>query len=181
MRSTSRVTALVSMFTALGVALRVSKNMITNLQFVNFPLLFAFTAAFLAGPRAGLITGAAIYLFSDLLILPGAWTVTNMLLGGLVAAAFGLASRALRHFEQRFVLAFLLCFVFDVASSALLYAVFGVPLLQAVLVGFVGLFSPVMGGYLIGVGPLTEFTTAILAAVIVSKLERYSCCIYENV
>lgn len=163
---------MISVFTALGLALRVAKNLITPIQFVNIPLLFAFVTAFLAGPPAGFFSAMLIYLLSDLVILPGVWTVVNMLLGGLTAAAFGTLSRMIKAFEYRFTLAFLLCFLFDVVSSALLYMIFGVPLLQAIAIGLVGLFLPVMGGYLIGVGPLTEFTTAFLTAALIEKLSR---------
>lgn len=172
MRLGARSVALISVFTALGLALRVAKNLATSVQFVNFPLLFGFLAASFAGPFAGFLTTSLIYLLSDLLILPGVWTLTNMLLGGLVAAAFGAASQALKGFEYRFALAFLLCFLFDISSSMVLYVLFGIPPLQALVVGLVGLFLPVMGGYLIGVGPLTEFTTAFLSVVLDSKLRE---------
>jgi len=168
----SKSVALISTFTALGLALRVAKNLATSVQFVNIPLLFGFLAAFFAGPRSGFLTTALIYLLSYLFILPGVWTITNMVLGGLAAAAFGAASNLIRTFEHRFALAFLLCFLFDVSSSVLLYVFFGVPLVQALIVGVVGLFLPVMGGYLIGVGPLTEFTTALLSVLLADRLRK---------
>ncbi len=168
----SRSVALISTFTALGVAFRVAKNSVTAVQFVNLPLVFGFTAAYVAGPLEGSLTTALTYLLSDLAIAPGAWTLVNMALGGLASALFGLGARSLREPEYRFALSFLLCFLFDVSTSALLYVAFGIPPLQAFLVGVVGLFLPVMGGYLVGVGPLTEASTSLLVTALLAKLER---------
>jgi len=168
----SREVTLVAVFSALGVSFRVAKNLLTQLQFVNIPLLFAFVGSHVGGPLAGFLIAALTYLLSDLLILPGVWTLVNALLGGLTAAFFGLVSRGLASVEYRFAAAFLLCFLFDVASSAVLYVAFGLPPTVAVVTGMVGLFLPVMGGFMVGVGPLTEFTTALLSALVVEKVSR---------
>uniref|UniRef100_A0A7C3WU02 ECF transporter S component n=1 Tax=Thermofilum pendens TaxID=2269 RepID=A0A7C3WU02_THEPE len=168
----SRELALVAVLSALGVSFRVAKNLVTQLQFVNLPLLFAFVGAYLEGPLAGFLVAALAYTLSDLLILPGVWTLVNAPLGGLAAAAFGLISRRLDSSELRFVAAFLLCFLFDVASSAILYVAFGLPLAVAIATGIVGLFLPVMGGYMVGVGPLTEFATALLSVLVMEKISR---------
>jgi energy-coupling factor transport system substrate-specific component len=49
---------------------------------------------------------------------------------------------------------------------------FGLPLAVAIATGIAGLFLPVMGGFMVGVGPVTEFTTALLSALIVEKVSR---------
>jgi len=168
----SRDVALVAVLSALGVSFRVVKNLVTQLQFVNFPLLSAFVGSHVGGPLTGFLVAALTYLISDFVILPGVWTLTNALLGGFTAAAFGPLSRRLSSTEYRFAAAFLLCFLFDVASSAVLYVAFGLPLAVALATGIVGLFLPVMGGFMLGVGPLTEFTTALLSTLVIEKVSR---------
>ena len=176
----SREITLAAMLSALGVVFRVAKNLaIPQSQFVNLPLLFAFVGSHLGGPSAGFLVAALAYLISDLLILPGVWTLADAFLGGLAAALFGFISRGLASVEHRlaaallrFIAAFLLCFFFDVTSSAVLYVALGLPLRVAIAMGIVGLFLPVMGGSLLGVGPITEFTTALLSALIVEKVSR---------
>ncbi|MCC6059092.1 MAG: ECF transporter S component [Thermofilum sp.] len=180
----SREITLAAMLSALGVVFRVAKNLaIPQSQFVNLPLLFAFVGSHLGGPSAGFLVAALAYLISDLLILPGVWTLADAFLGGLAAALFGFISRGLASVEHRlaaallwfiarFIAAFLLCFFFDVTSSAVLYVALGLPLRVAIAMGIVGLFFPVMGGSLVGVGPITEFTTALLSALIVEKVSR---------
>ncbi|MFZ8854970.1 MAG: hypothetical protein ACO2OQ_02245 [Thermofilaceae archaeon] len=168
----SREITLVAVLSALGVTLRVTKNLVTQLQFVNLPLLFAFVGSHLGGPSAGFLVAALAYLVSDLLILPGVWTLVNAFLGGLAAALFGFISRRLASVEYRFAAAFLLCFFFDVTSSAVLYVAFGLPLAVAIATGIAGLFLPVMGGFMVGVGPVTEFTTALLSVLTVEKVSR---------
>ncbi len=163
--------ALASLFTGAAVALRYAKNALTGVQFINIPLAMAYTAAWLGGPRLGFLVASASYLISDMLIMPGPWTPVDAGLAGAAALAFGLAARRLRGIELA-VAAFLATLAYDVASSSLLYMIFGVPPAEAVAMGIVGLFLPVMGGGLIGVGPVTEAATALLAVGVIEGVER---------
>jgi len=172
--------ALTSTLTAAAVALRYAKTALTAVQFINIPLAVAYTAAELASPLTGAAVAAMSYLVSDLLIMPGPWTPVDAALGGAAALAFGLAARRLGGGVELFVAAYLATLFYDVSSSALLYMFFGLSPLDALAVGVAGLFLPVMGGGLVGVGPITEAATAALAAGLVEALRRRG-VVYEGV
>lgn len=164
--------AVVSVLTALAVTFRYAKNSVTTFQFVNIPLALAYLAAGLFSPYVGLTVAALSYLISDLIIFPGIWTLVNSVLAAVVALFFGVFYRRFRSRVMVFILAFLLTFFYDVFSSSLLYVVFGLKPWEAFVWGFIGLFLPIMGGGMIGVGPLTEFSTSLLALVLIESVAR---------
>lgn len=167
----ARTLATSSILISLTVAMRWIKNILTSFQFVNISLVLAYLGSFFYGPFVGFLVGSMSYVVSDLLIFPGPWTVVNAALAGLVAYIFGVLKKFFREYEFLFVLAFILTFLFDLLSSSTLYIVFGLNLFDAVFWGFVGLFLPVTGGGIIGVGPLTEFVTSFLCVFLIKALE----------
>lgn len=168
----TRDLALVAVFTSLSAAMRIVKNTVITLQFINIPLAFAFTAAALYGAKVGFLVGFLSYVISDVLIFPGVWTLVNAPLAGLTAWLYGALQGHSESRVHRFVLTFMLVFLFDILSSGLLYIAFGVGPIEALLTGLIGLFLPVMGGYMVGVGPLTEATTSALTVLLIEGLHR---------
>ncbi|MEM0307649.1 MAG: hypothetical protein QXO64_01765, partial [Thermofilaceae archaeon] len=71
-----------------------------------------------------------------------------------------------------FVFAFLLVFLYDVVSSFALYVLFIGDARVALLYALVGLFFPVMGGYMVGIGPLTELVTAASVTLLINRINR---------
>ncbi|AKG38202.1 hypothetical protein MA03_01340 [Infirmifilum uzonense] len=168
----SKELSLVAIFVSLSIALRVLKNLATTVQFVNIPLAFALLASTLYGPHVGFLVGFLSYFLSDLLIFPGIWTLINSILAGFTAFLYPHFIYDRKDKVVFFISTFLSIFLFDIFSSVVLYILFGVRLQEAILVSIVGLFLPVMGGYLIGVGPLTEFVTAFLVVALYEGLKR---------
>jgi len=168
----ARVVALVSLFTALGIAVRLAKHaLVGTLQFLNAPLLAAMVAGYTAGPLAGMLTGILSFALSDLLLGLGPWTVVDSLLAGAIGGAWGLL-RAKHRATLIFVLAFISEFMYDVLSSYFLLLMFVRDPVTALIYSLLGLYLPVMGGYMIGVGPLTEAVTAGLTAALISRVDR---------
>lgn len=170
----TRQVALISTFTALGVAMRIAKHAAVGaLQFFNAPLCVAMVAGWMAGPGAGALTGFLTFLLSDMLIWLGPWTPIN----GALAAALGAAWSLLRRDHSRtslFVAAFLTTFAYDIASSVLGYLIY-LPaggLSAAVTLALIGLFLPAGGGWLVGVGPITESVTAAVTVAIIEAIRR---------
>jgi len=164
--------ALISVLTALAVAFRYAKNSVTPFQFVNIPLALAYLAAGLFSPYVGLAVAALSYLISDLILFPGMWTLVDSALAAVVAFLFGVFYRRFESRIAAFIVAFLLTFFYDILSSSLLYVIFGLKPWEAFAWGFIGLFLPIMGGGMIGVGPLTEFSTSLLALVLIESVAR---------
>ncbi len=168
----TREIALVAIFTSLAVVFRVLKNLVTPIQFVNITLALALTSTVLYGARVGFLVGFLSYILSDILIFPGVWTIVDSVLAGLTAALYRWVYSSDAGRIYNFVATYLLVFAFDVVTSGLLYVLFGVSVLEAFIVGLAGLFFPVMGGYLIGVGPVTEASTSLLAVMLIEELKR---------
>ncbi|QOJ78588.1 ECF transporter S component [Infirmifilum lucidum] len=168
----SREIATVAVFTSLAVVFRVLKNIATPIQLVNIPLALALTSAILYGARVGFLVGLLSYIFSDVLIFPGVWSIVNGILAGLIATLYRWVYTPEAGRAFNFVATFLLVFAFDILTSGLLYVLFGVSVLEAFIVGLVGLFFPVMGGYLVGIGPLTETSTSLLTIMLIEELKR---------
>jgi energy-coupling factor transport system substrate-specific component len=172
-------------YTAIIIALAVSLRLVKvalfgPVQFVNFPGIFTIVGGTLFGPSVGIAVGFASYLFSDIMIgLPGPWTVVNAVL----MASLGLISGLIwgRNGYGKVtkiglgIGTFVMMLAFDIISSGiLLVMVLGGNWLYAFTIGLIGLFvpSPVSGGFMIGVGPITEVTTTILVVTIVNILIR---------
>lgn len=164
---------------ALAVSLRIMKHMLfSGFQFISFPAVFTITSGILFGPTMGVTVGIASYLLSDILIgMPGYWTFVNALLMGFIGGVSGLIFRRINLDFSKIamgIVVYILLFVFDVLSSGLLYMIVGFPALQAFVIGFLGLFLPVpiAGGFVFGIGPITETTSAIVVVAIVAILLR---------
>ncbi|RLE76030.1 MAG: hypothetical protein DRJ44_04785 [Thermoprotei archaeon] len=165
--------SLTALLVGLSVLFRYAKNVFTTVQFVNFPLVFCIFSGLFFGSRVGFAVGFLSYVISDFLILPGVWTFVNSLLAGLIGLLWGiLGKRFIRYRIEFFVLVFLSVFLFDIASSVILYLIFGFSLLDAFVWGVVGLFLPVFGGKLIGVGPITEASTSFIVCFLSWELEK---------
>ena len=164
--------SLVAVFVSLSIAMRLTKNIATSIQFVNIPLAFALVSATLYGSKVGFLVGFLSYLLSDLLIFPGIWTVFDSALAGITALIYGFACKPSNDRIYKFIVTFLFVFFFDLLTSVILYVFFGINLKEAIITGLIGLFIPVMGGYLIGVGPLTEFVTALLVVILSEEIRN---------
>lgn len=167
----ARTLATSSILISLAVAIRWVKNLLTGFQFINISLVLAYLGSFFYSPFVGFLVGSTSYVVSDLFISPGPWTVVNAALAGLVAYVFGVSKKFLSEYEFLFVLAYILTFMFDLLSSTILYVIFGFNLFDAFFWGLLGLFLPVMGSGIIGVGPLTEFVTSFLSVFLIKALE----------
>lgn len=143
-----------------------------TLQFVNIPLLTAMVAAHAGGPLVGTLTGALSFIASDAVLGLGPWTLVNSLLASAVGATWGLVNPRSATPLRLFVLAYLLTFAYDVLSSFALYVLFIEDARVALIYALLGLFIPVMGGYVIGIGPLTEFVTAALTALLIDRMSK---------
>ena len=165
--------ALTSTFTALAVALRLAKHAFVGpFQFINFPLLAAMVASYVGGSWVGAAVGALSFLASDLLIWLGPWTPINALLAAAIGLLWGLAARSVRSGITLFVFAYLSVFAYDLFSSVLGYLLYLPSAGSALTLALLGLFLPIGGGWLIGVGPVTEFITAALTTAAIALLRR---------
>ena len=165
--------ALISTFTALAVALRMAKHAFVGpFQFVNFPLLTAMIASYVGGSSVGAAVGALSFVASDFLIWLGPWTPINAALAAAIGWLWGFAARSARSGIAVFVFAYLSTFAYDLLSSVLGYLIYLPSAGSALALAIIGLFLPVGGGWLIGVGPITEFITAALTAAAIEILQR---------
>jgi len=170
----TRKLVLIALLTSLGITLRLMKHLFVGpVQFINFPLVFGLLAGYLFGVRIGFLVGFLTFSISDLIIFPGPWTIVDSSLSALLSGVWGL----LKKIDDRiliFILAYLTTFVYDILSSFILYLlIFGVNnAVVALSISILGLFMPVMGGYLYAVGPVTEFTTSFLFTYLVKELKR---------
>jgi len=163
--------ALTANFAASAVALRLFKHSILGpFQFVNFPCAFTVVAGSLLGPIYGFAVGVLSFIVSDVILGLGFWTIVTSMLCGLIGAVSGLIwnGRMASKIEV-LVTSYILYLLYDVLSSFLLYLPL-MPPLEAFIMGVVGLFLPVMGGYLYAVGPVTEFSSALITSILVTKI-----------
>lgn len=160
--------------TAAAVALRIIKHTIVGpFQFINFPCAFSVIAGVMLGPLNGLITGILTFTVSDIFLGLGPWTFITSTLAGIIGLISGLIWKTKNLSKtEALILSYLLFLVYDVASSFLLYLPF-MPPMKAFIIGIIGLFMPVMGGYLYAIGPITEFSTAMITSIIITKINGY--------
>lgn len=169
----AKAIALIAVFSALAIAGRLLKHAVAGtFQFVNIPLIAAMVAAHAGGPLVGALTGFFSFVGSDAVLGLGPWTLVNSLIAGVIGAVWGIADTEGATPLRLFVLAFLLTFFYDVLSSFALYALFIGDARIALLYALLGLFVPVMGGVMVGVGPLTEFVTAALTTVLIDRINK---------
>lgn len=160
---------------ALAASLRITKHLLFGpLQFINFPGIFTIVGGIAFGPVTGMTVGFTTYLLSDFLLGAGPWTVVNGLLMGFFGALSGVLWRRTSGSFSKVAMGigvYIIMFAFDILSSWILNMVFGWPPTIALLYGLIGLFLPSpSGGFLIGVGPITEATTAIVVVTLVALL-----------
>lgn len=169
----ARQAALISVFSALAIAARLLKHALAGtLQFVNIPLIAAMVAAHAGSSLVGALTGVLSFLGSDAVLGLGPWTLVNSSLAGLIGAAWGSVDTRNSSSARLFVFAFLLVFLYDVVSSFALYALFISDARVALLYALLGLFVPVMGGYMVGIGPLTELVTAASVTLLIDRINK---------
>lgn len=169
----AREAAFIAVFSAFGIAARLLKHAFAGtFQFVNIPLIAAMVAAHVGGPLVGALTGAFCFVGSDALLGLGPWTLINSLMASVIGAMWGAIDTRSAGFLRVFTLAFLSTFLYDVLSSFALYVLFVNDARVALLYALLGLFIPVMGGFMFGIGPLTEFITASLTALIIDRVNK---------
>lgn len=166
-----------AMLIALAVTLRIVKySMFGPLQFVNFPAIFTIVGGVVFGPIVGLTVGLSSYLLSDMVLGAGPWTVVNALFIGVVGIITGLIWGRKPFVKIKKIElgigVYLLMLSFDIFNSWVLNIIWGYPWLWALIYGVIGLLMPAGGGFMIGVGPITEVTTTILTVSIVFVLAR---------
>lgn len=166
--------AYLSIFVALAITLRLLKTALFGpIQFINFPGVFTVLGGIMFGPLAGFIIGFGSFLFSDIMIgLPGLWTATTSVSMGAIGIISGLIwIRKERGAISKAALGvgtYILVLFYDILTSVVLLVFMGLNWVEAVTIGILGLFIPVpaSGGIMVGVGPITEFTTAMFVVLI---------------
>lgn len=169
-----------SILIALAASLRLVKYALFGpVQFISFPGIFTIVGGILFGPLTGGIVGAASYLISDIILgAPGPWTPVNAAVMGLIGFGSGIIwGRKEKSKISRVGLivgAYILMFAFDVSTSFILFVLIGFDVVYAFVWGLLGLFVPVptSGGWMVAVGPITEFTTAAVIAMLVQVLVK---------
>jgi len=167
----TRKLALAANFAASAVALRFVKHSIVGpIQFINFPCAFTVVAGSLLGPVYGFVVGVLSFIVSDIFLGLGVWTIVTSSLCGLIGVISGLIwnGRKASNVEV-LVMSYTLYLMYDILTSFLLYLPL-MPPLEAFTIGVLGLFLPVMGGYLYAVGPITEFSSAFITSILVAKI-----------
>lgn len=171
--------AYLSILVALAITLRLLKTALFGpVQFINFPGVFTVLGGMLFGPLAGFVIGFGSFLFSDIMIgLPGLWTVTTSLSMGVIGIISGLIW--MRKDKEKIskaalgVSTYVLILFYDIFTSVILLVVMmRLDWISALTIGILGLFLPVpaSGGLMIGVGPITEFTTTMFVVLIFMAL-----------
>ncbi len=167
----SRIIACTAAIVGMSVAIRISKNLITTIQFVNIPLVFTIVGATMLGWLYGLLIGILSFVVSDILLGLGPWTIFTSTTCGLIGALWGLFFRKVNDSLLVFLTVFLLTLTYDIFTSWILYVIFGIEPMKAIIISIVGLFLPIMGGFMIGVGPITEASTAFLTTIFLKGLK----------
>lgn len=161
-----------AIFISLSIVLRLFKHTILGgLQIINFPLIFAIIAGYFYGGFAGFNVGFFSFVLSDFYLGFGLWTFIDGFIAGLIGFTWSLLKRIDDNFLI-FLLLFLSTFIYDIFTSVVLYVLFGFSLWKAFLIGFIGLFLPVYGGYLYAIGPITEFLSSMFTYTLISKLDN---------
>ncbi|MCS7105390.1 MAG: hypothetical protein NZ954_07520 [Thermofilaceae archaeon] len=170
----ARVVALTSVFTALGVVFRLLKHAVVgSFQFFNAPLTVAMVAAYVGGPVVGALSGMLSFVASDVFLGLGLWTPVNASLAGFIGVVWGIVKGHHLGSLALFSFAFLSVFIYDILSSLVLYLFFLGNFWVALVYSFVGLYLPVMGGYMFGIGPLTELVTSGVTTAVIMRLRKH--------
>jgi energy-coupling factor transport system substrate-specific component len=148
-----------------------------NIQFINLPAVISFLVAIFMGPLAGAMVGILSFIVGDVFIgIPGPWTIIDGLTLAVVSAVAGVVWQKRSEevdFVEIVIGVYLLVFVYDITTSVLGFFIWlGSPLNEAIILGLAGLFLPVSGGFVLFVGPLTEFTTALTTALLHPRIRN---------
>ncbi len=170
-KSLSNVTAQIGIWTALSVVTRLGKHLLVGpIQFINLPLLFAMLSGMLYGAQVGMGVGFLSFLVSDSFLGLGLWTIVDGGVAGILGALWSKIRTKNRLFLV--ILAYISTFLYDIATSCILYMIFGLNPVEAIIIGILGLFIPVAGGDIFAIGPTTEAATAMVLLFIADKLLR---------
>ena len=159
--------ALTAIFTSLAVAGRLGLVMIPN---VSLAIPIIIICSLLFGYRVGALTGFLTFLISDLYIGLGPWTFID----GFIAAIIGLITGVVRNLVLHdktliFIYTFAITLFYDITTSIINMAIFGINPLIAVI----NLFIPVfIGGIPYPMGPIHEISNAILTSILTPSLIR---------
>ncbi|MEM3615088.1 MAG: ECF transporter S component [Candidatus Methanomethylicia archaeon] len=169
----ARTVALTANLAAASVALRLVKHMfIGAIPIINFPAIFAIIAGAISGCVNGFIVGVLSFMVSDVFLGMGVWTIVTSLSCGIIGFMSGLLwCKRKPYILEVMVLSTILIFIYDLLSSILLYLTV-MPLREAVIVGFIGLFLPAMGGTLYMIGPIVEISSATVISILIPRLRR---------
>jgi len=167
----TRDLTLIANLVASATALRLIKHVLLGpIQFINIPCIFAIISGALFGPIHGLIVGFMIFIVSDVFLGLGLWSIVTSSLCGIIGFISGIIWRnGLPSRVEALITSYFLLLFYDVFSSFLLYLPL-MPPFEALITGIVGLFIPVMGGSLYAVGPVTEFSSAFVASIVMLKI-----------
>ena len=169
----SRVVSRVGIWTSLGVFTRLAKHLLIGpMQVVNFPLVFAMLAGYLDGMLVGFSVGFLSFLISDSFLGIGLWTFVDGFFAGLMGSLAGTLRGISVNWKLTFSISYLLTLFYDILTSWVLYMAFGLPPLQSLVIGIVGLFLPAGGGSGFMIGPITEVLTALSFSLLVIELRR---------
>lgn len=166
--------ALISILVASAVGFRIVKHTLAGpIQFINLPLVFTIVSGSILGFKAGFTVGSLSFLISDMFLGAGLWTVVDGFMAGLIGGIAGLLWNGRKpEFPQILTISYILAFTYDIATSFILYVLMSIDVRTALLAGFLGLFMPVMGGFLYAVGPITEFLSAFTASLLLLHIRR---------
>lgn len=165
--------ALISNLTAASVALRLVKHIFIGvIPIINFPIIFSIISGAIMGPVNGFLVGVLSFIVSDIFLGMGIWTLITSLSCGLIGFVSGLIWYKRNPCSlEILVLSTILIFIYDILSSILLYLPL-MPPIEALILGFIGLFIPVMGGRLYAIGPVVEFSSAMVISLLIPKMRE---------
>ncbi|MHA1409741.1 MAG: ECF transporter S component [Candidatus Odinarchaeia archaeon] len=163
--STYRI-VLTALFASLAISLRLFKHAIIGpIQIINLPAVFTIFAGLLLGSVSGISVGLISFIVSDLFLGFGPWTFVTATFMALIGGIFGLLGGKVTNRPQLFILIVVLLFINDVMTSTILYMVMGFSFQFALIYSILGLFLPIQGGFMFGIGPITEISSALLVTL----------------
>ncbi|MEM2452593.1 MAG: ECF transporter S component [Candidatus Methanomethylicia archaeon] len=167
----TRDITLISNLTAASVALRLVKHIFIGVMpIINFPIVFSIISGAILGPLNGFLVGALSFIVSDIFLGMGIWTLITSLSCGLIGFLSGLIWYKKNPCSlEILVVSTILILVYDILSSVLLYIPL-MPIKEALILGFIGLFIPVMGGTLYAIGPIVEFSSAMIISMLIPRM-----------
>ena len=167
---------LTSIMASLAVVLRMIKHsMLGPIQVINLMAVITIITALILGAKSGGAVAIMSYIISDFFLGFGPWTLVNAFFLALVGLTVGFFwhKKPNPQTVEMMIILYMLLFLNDIATSTFglnLWA--GVPLDIAFVAGLVGLFLPASGGFLIAIGPVTEFSSALAATLLYPQIQK---------